>query len=358
MNSEVWVCLTTPERSVPFVLAELGYDVWLGNNRGNKYSKKSIHHDPASSKFWDFSIDDFAWHDIPDSIEYILQITHAPNLSYVGFSQGTAQAFAALSIHPQLNQKVNVFIALAPAMRPRGLSAPLVDGLMKASPTLLFLIFGRRAILSSAVMWQSILYPPIFVRLIDASLIFLFSWHSHNITFTQKLAAYSHLYSFASTKSVVHWFQIMRSGRFVMYDDDLYIPALRPNKRGPRPGYRPARFPTRNIATKIVILYGDVDSLVDIDATRHELPEHHLDIRRLKGYEHLDVLWGQNVHVDVIPQVASALKQHCEKPEMIKSIADMFGSKASLHPDTAFGPDYADGWENGGASGYATSTDT
>ena len=133
MNSEVWVCLTDSERSVPFVLAELGFDVWLGNNRGNKYSKKSIHHDPSSTKFWDFSIDDFAWHDIPDSIEYILQSTRAPSLSYVGFSQGTAQAFAALSIHPQLNQKVNVFIALAPAMRPRGLSAPLVDGLMKAS---------------------------------------------------------------------------------------------------------------------------------------------------------------------------------------------------------------------------------
>ena len=74
MNSEVWVCLTSPERSVPFVLAELGYDVWLGNNRGNKYSKKSIHHDPNSLKFWDFSIDDFAWHDIPDSIE-----AHSPD---------------------------------------------------------------------------------------------------------------------------------------------------------------------------------------------------------------------------------------------------------------------------------------
>lgn len=60
MNSEVWVCVTDPERSVPFVLAELGYDVWLGNNCGNKYSKKSIHHDPNSTKFWDFSIDDFA----------------------------------------------------------------------------------------------------------------------------------------------------------------------------------------------------------------------------------------------------------------------------------------------------------
>ncbi len=227
-----------------------------------------------------------------------------------------------------------------------------------ASPTLLFLIFGRRAILSSALMWQSILYPPIFARLIDASLVFLFSWHSYNISFTQKLAAYSHLYSFASTKSVVHWFQIMRSARFVMYDDDPYTPVLRTNKHSPRPGYRPAKFPTRNIATSIVILYGDADSLVDIGAMCHELPEHRLDIRRLRGYEHLDILWGKNVHVDVIPQVVRALRQHCENPEMIRNDADAFGPKATLHPDAAYGGGLpVDGWDNGATSDYATSTD-
>ena len=133
MNSEVWVCLTSPERSLAFTLVELGFDVWLGNNRGNKYSKKSIHHNPNSAKFWDYSIDDFAWHDIPDSISYILDVTKEPSLSYVGFSQGTAQAFAALSIHPPLNEKINVFIALAPAMSPAGLAASVVDSLMKAS---------------------------------------------------------------------------------------------------------------------------------------------------------------------------------------------------------------------------------
>jgi len=43
-----------------------------------------------------FSIDDFAWHDIPDTISHILQVTKAPQLSYIGFSQGTAQAFATI----------------------------------------------------------------------------------------------------------------------------------------------------------------------------------------------------------------------------------------------------------------------
>lgn len=176
-----------------------------------EYSKKSVHHSPTSNAFWDFSIDDFAWHDIPNSIAYILSTTSAPSLSYIGFSQGTAQAFAALSIHPSLNRSINVFIALAPAMSPAGLSPPIVDGLMKASPTLLFLFFGRKSILSSAAMWQSILYPPIYAAVIDRCVGWLFGWHGMNISTEQKTGAYAHLYSTASVKSVVHWFQIMRT---------------------------------------------------------------------------------------------------------------------------------------------------
>ena len=116
-----------------FSMRSAGFDVWFGNNRGNKYSKKSIHHKPNSSKFWNYSLDEFAWYDIPDSIEYILARTGVGSLGYVGFSQGTAQAFAALSVNPQLNEKVNVLVALAPAMSPAGLSATVVDALMKAS---------------------------------------------------------------------------------------------------------------------------------------------------------------------------------------------------------------------------------
>lgn len=49
------------------------------------------------------------------------------------------------------------FIALAPAMSPRGLHNPLVDGLIKSSPAALFLFFGRKAILPSTIFWQSIM---------------------------------------------------------------------------------------------------------------------------------------------------------------------------------------------------------
>jgi lysosomal acid lipase/cholesteryl ester hydrolase len=37
-----------------FVLAELGYDVWFGNNRGSKFSNQHVELDNHSRAFWDF----------------------------------------------------------------------------------------------------------------------------------------------------------------------------------------------------------------------------------------------------------------------------------------------------------------
>ncbi|KAI4240146.1 MAG: hypothetical protein L6R40_005278 [Gallowayella cf. fulva] len=284
----------------------------LGNNRGNKYSKKSIRSSPTSNAFWDFSMDQFAFHDIPDSIHYVLLTTSQPSLSYIGFSQGTAQAFATLSIHPTLNDKIDVFIALAPAMSPAGLRHKVVDALIKASPDVLFLAFGRRSILSSATMWQAILYPPIFVRLIDMSLAFLFNWGSKNISAHQKLAAYPHLYSFTSTKSVVHWFQIIRNKSFQMYDDDVQAPlSLGASERY----YKVAKFPTRNIKTPIVLVYGGSDSLVDINVMLRELPKHTV-AKEVPHFEHLDFLWAEHVETLVHPRVFEALEAHAGRDHL------------------------------------------
>jgi lysosomal acid lipase/cholesteryl ester hydrolase len=303
MNSEVWVCQTDQQICLPFELVERGFDVWLGNNRGNKYSKKSIHSSPTSVEFWDFSIDEFAFHDIPDTISYILETTRQKSLSYIGFSQGTAQAFATLAIHPSLNEKVDVFIALAPAMSPAGLSNGVVDSLMKVSPSVLFLLFGRRSILSSATMWETILYPPLFCRVMDMSLSFLFNWQTQNISTSQKLAAYPHLYSFTSTKSVVHWFQIIRNKCFQMYDDDVHQPlGVTPTTRYSKV----AKYPTRNIRTPVVLVYGGSDSLVDIKAMLKELPPQTV-ATEIPHYEHLDFLWARDVDTQVFQHVFDAL---------------------------------------------------
>jgi lysosomal acid lipase/cholesteryl ester hydrolase len=249
-------------------------------------------------------MDEFAFHDIPESISYVLETTSASSLSYIGFSQGTAQAFATLAVNPWLNEKLDVFIALAPAMSPAGLHNGIVDALIKASPQVLYLMFGRRSILSSATMWQSILYPPIFCKTIDIGLSFLFNWQSKNISTSQKLAAYPHLYSFTSTKSVVHWFQIIRNKSFQMYDDDVQPPLSLSNASKYT---KVAKFPTRNIKTPIVLIYGGTDSLVDIDVMLKELPSHTI-ATEIPHYEHLDFLWAREVDKLVFPHVLDALE--------------------------------------------------
>jgi lysosomal acid lipase/cholesteryl ester hydrolase len=97
-----------------------------------------------------------------------------------------------------------------------------------------------------------------------------------------------------------------------MYDDDIDSLSPAMATRGPTIAYRPARFPTKNIATPIVLLYGTNDSLVDINIMRAQLPEH-TEAKGLEGYEHVDILWGRNVDRDVIPEVLKALKKYCAR---------------------------------------------
>ena len=62
------------------MLANAGYDVWLGNNRGNYYSREhtSLHHDgddEERKEYWDFSFHEMAEYDIPATLDYILTKT-------------------------------------------------------------------------------------------------------------------------------------------------------------------------------------------------------------------------------------------------------------------------------------------
>lgn len=96
------------------------WDVWLGNFRGNKYSHKHTSRKPNSCDFWDFSLDELIVYDIPQLVDYILTFTGSGSLSYIGFSQGSAVGFASLSLHSDLNHKIDKFIALAATTVPRG----------------------------------------------------------------------------------------------------------------------------------------------------------------------------------------------------------------------------------------------
>lgn len=220
MNSEVW--LAHPEGvngNLALYLIEAGYDVWLGNVRGNKYSHKHSQYKPQDTQFWDFSLDEHALIDLPTVVDFILEQTGQASLTYIGFSQGTTICFASLSLVPTLRSKINLFIGLAPSTAPFGLTNPYIATFARTSAELSYLIFGRKSLLPSVYFYQSMLSPALFSSVIDTSVNVLFHWKSQNMSLRTKSVAYQHLYSLCSVKVMVHWFQIIKACRFQMYDD-------------------------------------------------------------------------------------------------------------------------------------------
>ena len=71
-SADCWV--VNEHTSAPaFQLARQGYDVWIGNQRGSKYSRKHQTLDPDVDKkeFWQFSFQEMGEIDAPTQIDYI-----------------------------------------------------------------------------------------------------------------------------------------------------------------------------------------------------------------------------------------------------------------------------------------------
>lgn len=118
--------LINGKKSLGFFLADHGYDVWIGNVRGTRYSKKHKTLDNKSFDYWNFDWHEMAVKDIPSNIDYILELTGNKKISYVGHSQGTTIFFAFISELPEYNDKVNVMHALAPIMSGRYSDNPVI----------------------------------------------------------------------------------------------------------------------------------------------------------------------------------------------------------------------------------------
>lgn len=52
-SAEVFVTFTN---NLPFMLADAGFDIWLGNTRGSLYGRKHLHLSTnANSSYWEYS---------------------------------------------------------------------------------------------------------------------------------------------------------------------------------------------------------------------------------------------------------------------------------------------------------------
>lgn len=117
---------------------DVGYDVWMGNFRGNTFSKQNVNVSTSSKKFWDFSFHEMGKRsvsilsyttfeylkqfnrqlflslgiiDLPAFINYILSQTGEVNMHYVGHSQGATSYYVMISMLPELNAKIRTMYA-------------------------------------------------------------------------------------------------------------------------------------------------------------------------------------------------------------------------------------------------------
>lgn len=106
-----------PKFCLPFMLSDLGYDIWLPNTRGNIFSWE--HKDPSRnskilfSNYWDFSLDEIAKYDFTANVDFVRNKTNFEKIYYLGHSQGSMQYFLSYMHEPQfIKSKISRFIAL------------------------------------------------------------------------------------------------------------------------------------------------------------------------------------------------------------------------------------------------------
>ncbi|XP_025996194.1 lipase 3 [Solenopsis invicta] len=113
LSSDNWV-LYGPGKDLAFLLADQGYDVWIGNMRGNTYCRSHANMTVYDPKFWQYSFHEVGTKDLPAMFDYIFNHTKQKDLYYIGYSMGGTSLFVLLSIKPEYNTKIKMAICLAP----------------------------------------------------------------------------------------------------------------------------------------------------------------------------------------------------------------------------------------------------
>lgn len=127
------------ENTIGFHLVNQGYDLWVNNNRGTKYSHTHQNKNISAKDFFNFSYDEMALFDVPAVLEFILKKTKVSKLTWIGHSQGTSQIFAA-AMDPKtrdlVKSSVDKFIALAPIVYMNNTGSPALKIITKADSLL------------------------------------------------------------------------------------------------------------------------------------------------------------------------------------------------------------------------------
>ncbi|KAM6347439.1 lysosomal acid lipase/cholesteryl ester hydrolase-like, partial [Alca torda] len=258
-DSTHWIS-NLPNNSLGFILADAGYDVWLGNSRGDTWSLKHKTFKPCQKEFWQFSFDEMGKYDIPAELYFIMNKTGQKDVYYIGHSEGSTAGFIAFSTYPELAQRVKVFFAVGPVATITHATSPLVT-------------FAR--------------LPESLIR----SRIDTYVGHSPAGT---------------STQNVIHWHQLTRSGQFQAYDYGAKENMKKYNQSAP-PAYE-----IEKINIPIAVWSGGRDKFADPKDMAKLLPRisNLIYHEHVPAWGHLDFVWGLDATERMYQKIVELIAKH------------------------------------------------
>jgi pimeloyl-ACP methyl ester carboxylesterase len=315
-SSFTWI-LNEPYESLSYILADAGYDVWMGNQRGNIYGTQHVNLSIKSEAFWSFSWDQMAQYDFPALINHVSQTTGFEKISYIGHSEGTLVPFAALSASPQLAEKLNIFIGLGPLITVGHITNEFFRLLADFDVDEIFLLFGVKDFLPTNKLLESLL-PHICepLPLICEDVIELLCGpHKGSFNASRMQVMAGHEPGGTSVQNVAHFAQGIRNDNFAKFDYGSAAKNREHYGTSTPPSYDISQFPTSDILP-VALFYGTADELADptdVAFLIGNLPSPPIYERELANYAHLDYVWDIDAYTDFYPEVLTLIQNAVSK---------------------------------------------
>ncbi|CAO2585239.1 Lysosomal acid lipase/cholesteryl ester hydrolase [Lemmus lemmus] len=308
-DSSNWVT-NIDKNSLGFILADAGFDVWMGNSRGNTWSRKHKTLSVSQDEFWAFSFDQMAKYDLPASINYILNKTGQEQVYYLGHSQGTTIGFIAFSQMPELAKKIKMFFALAPVMSLNFAKGPVVK--LGKLPDILVEVLGLHSpsFFSEKLVTEKLVTgceSTVFSVCAIAGIYILYIY-THTFIFQSRVDVYTaHSPAGTSVQNVLHWGQVVKHRKCQAFDW-----GSKSNNYFQYNQIYPPVYDMKDMTVPTAVWSGGHDWLADtrdVNILLIQLPKlvYH---KHIPEWEHLDFLWGLDAPWMMYDEIVSLLRKY------------------------------------------------
>ncbi|XP_066099162.1 lysosomal acid lipase/cholesteryl ester hydrolase [Saccopteryx bilineata] len=290
-DSSNWVT-NLPNSSLGFILADAGFDVWMGNSRGNTWSRKHRTLSAFQDEFWAFSYDEMANYDLPASIDFILNKTGQKQIYYVGHSQGTTIGFIAFSRIPELANKIKLFFALGPVASIEFSTSPLAKVGRFPDPLIKDLFGDKEFFPQNALFkWLSRHFcnHVLLKELCGNTLFLLCGFNERNLNMSRVAVYVAHSPAGTSVQNMIHWSQTFKLQKFQAFDWGSSAKNYFHYNQTQPPAYN-----VKDMLVPTAVWSGGRDWLADVNDVSVLLTQltnlvYH---ECLPDWEHLDFIWG------------------------------------------------------------------